>query len=80
METKKNVIEYKYCMWYLLNCKKFIQYLWNLSLFMIFIQTLELEHSLFDKYKYAKYLSRSLWLKKLYSREKKAKAHAYRYP
>ena len=42
---------------------------------------LELENSLFDTYKYASYMTRNMWSKKLhkYSRETKAKVHTYRY-
>ena len=41
---------------------------------------LELEHSLFDKYKYT-CMAKNTWLEKLYkySRETKAKAQEYRY-
>ena len=42
---------------------------------------LELEQSKFDKYEYTTYMAKSTWLKKLYkySRETKAKVHAYCY-
>ena len=41
----------------------------------------EVEHSLFDKYKYTTYMARNTWLEKLYkySRETKAKVQEYRY-
>ena len=41
----------------------------------------ECENSLFDTYMYTPYTTRNMWLKKLYkySREAKAKVHAYRY-
>ena len=41
----------------------------------------EVEHSLFDKYKYTTYMARNTWLEKLYkySRETKAKIQEYRY-
>ena len=42
---------------------------------------LELEHSLFDKYKYTTCMAKNTWLEKLYkySRETKAKVQEYRY-
>ena len=41
----------------------------------------EVEVSLFDKYKYTTYMARNTWLEKLYkySRETKAKVQEYRY-
>ena len=42
---------------------------------------LELEHSLFDKYKFTTCMAKNTWLEKLYkySRETKAKVQEYRY-
>ena len=53
----------------------------NRSEQIFFELELELEHSLFDKYKYTTCMAKNTWLEKLYkySRETKAEVQEYRY-